>query len=66
MRTHTQVWRSYGEMPRKGITGIPLFCFSIPEVCERVCVSVIPEVCERRRACVSVHVCLSCACAVHG
>lgn len=27
-----EVWRSYGEMPRKGITGIPLFCFSIPEV----------------------------------
>jgi len=26
-----EVWRSYGEMPRKGITGIPLFCFSIPE-----------------------------------
>ena len=29
---HDEVWRSYGEMPRKGITGIPLFCFSIPEV----------------------------------
>ena len=28
---HDEVWRSYGEMPRKGITGIPLFCFSIPE-----------------------------------
>lgn len=29
---HDEVWRSYGEMPRRGITGIPLFCFSIPEV----------------------------------
>ena len=29
---HDEVWRSYGEMPKKGITGIPLFCFSIPEV----------------------------------
>jgi len=29
---HDEVWRSYGEMPRKGISGIPLFCFSIPEV----------------------------------
>jgi len=29
---HEEVWRSYGEMPRKGINGIPLFCFSIPEV----------------------------------
>lgn len=29
---HDEVWASYGEMPRKGITGIPLFCFSIPEV----------------------------------
>ena len=26
-----EVWRSYGEMTRKLITGIPLFCFSIPE-----------------------------------
>ncbi len=29
---YEEVWRSYGEMPRKGIHGIPLFCFSIPEV----------------------------------
>jgi len=29
---HDEVWASYGEMPRKGIHGIPLFCFSIPEV----------------------------------
>ena len=29
---HDEVWRSYGEMPKRGITGIPLFCFSIPEV----------------------------------
>lgn len=29
---YDEVWRSYGEMPRKGITGIPLFCFSVPEV----------------------------------
>eukprot|EP00966_Prymnesium_polylepis_P138418 3198321-Prymnesium_polylepis.1 len=28
---YDEVWRSYGEMPRKGITGIPLFCFSVPE-----------------------------------
>ena len=29
---HDEVWRSYGDMPRKGINGIPLFCFSLPEV----------------------------------
>jgi len=29
---HDEVWRSYGEMPRKGINAIPLFCFSVPEV----------------------------------
>lgn len=25
-----EVWESYGEMPRRGISGIPLFCFSVP------------------------------------
>jgi len=29
---YDEVWESYGEMPRRGITGIPLFCFSVPEV----------------------------------
>ena len=29
---HAEVWRSYGEMPARGINAIPMFCFSIPEV----------------------------------
>ena len=26
------VWRSYGEMPKKGISAIPLFVFNVPEI----------------------------------
>jgi len=29
---YDEVWESYGEMPRRKINGIPLFCFSVPEV----------------------------------
>lgn len=29
---YDEVWESYGEMPRRGISGIPLFCFSVPQV----------------------------------
>ena len=27
-----QVWKSYGEMPRRGIDAIPLFVFNVPEI----------------------------------
>ena len=29
---HDAVWRSYGVMPRRGISAIPLFIFHVPEL----------------------------------
>ncbi|KAL1524421.1 hypothetical protein AB1Y20_019316 [Prymnesium parvum] len=31
-RLRDVVWRSYGEMPRRGIQAIPLFVFNVPEI----------------------------------